>query len=286
MGPMIRIGHLGFITWLLLTVAVGLGCDDGRDRVDSDIESGNDGGGGGGEPEGCISMDILFVIDNSGSMQEEQDNLAQNFPLFIQVLDAYQNPAGDSLDYRVAVTTTDTMGANAGRLVGQSYCDLGEHPWVEGPAADVVEKFCCMAAVGTNGSGEEMPFVAIQEVFGDKAEPGFPNYGFYRAGQQSLLVVVVITDEDDRSLLQPPDVVGFLDELTGGPGKYVVIGIAGPTMCSSAFGQAEQAFKLLQLVELVGTNAVFGDICAGDLWISLESGLDVMESACDEYQGE
>ena len=27
----------------------------------------------------CTKMDILFVIDNSGSMQEEQANLASNF---------------------------------------------------------------------------------------------------------------------------------------------------------------------------------------------------------------
>jgi len=45
-------------------------------------------------------MDILFVIDNSGSMEQEQTNLIANFPNFISVLDA------SGLDYRVAVTTT------------------------------------------------------------------------------------------------------------------------------------------------------------------------------------
>jgi hypothetical protein len=271
-----------------LALAVVAGCGDDRDSRKQDLggDGTGDGGSSGGDPEGCISMDILFVIDNSGSMQEEQDNLATNFPLFIEVLDAYQNPQGDSLDYRVAVTTTDTLGANAGRLVGQSICGLGEHPWVEGPADDVVEKFSCMAAVGITGIGEEMPFVAIEEVFGDKAEPGFPNYGFYRVGEQSLLVIVIITDEDDRSTLQPQDVKEFLDQLSGGPGNYVVIGIGGPSWCSSAFGQAEQAVKIMQLIEMVGSNGVFGDICAGDLWISLEQGLDVMEAACDDYQGE
>ncbi|MBW2276755.1 MAG: VWA domain-containing protein, partial [Deltaproteobacteria bacterium] len=272
---------------LALLLSASLGCDDDRNSRGHDTGSGSgDGGSTNDDPEGCISMDILFVIDNSGSMQEEQSNLATNFPLFIQVLDAYQNPQGDSLDYRVAVATTDTTGTNAGRLVGQSNCDLGEHPWVEGPADDVVEKFSCMANVGITGAGEEMPFVAIEEVFGDKAEPGFPNYGFFRVGQQSLLVLVIITDEDDRSTLQAQDIKDFLDQLSGGPGNYVVIGIGGPSWCSSAFGEAEEAYKIMQLIELVSANGVFGDICAGDLWVSLEQGLAVMEAACDEYQGE
>lgn len=33
-------------------------------------------------------IDILFVIDNSGSMGEEQANLAANFGAFIEVLEA------------------------------------------------------------------------------------------------------------------------------------------------------------------------------------------------------
>ncbi len=44
-------------------------------------------------------MDVLFVIDNSGSMGQEQTNLIANFPQFINVLD------NSGLDYRVAVTT-------------------------------------------------------------------------------------------------------------------------------------------------------------------------------------
>jgi hypothetical protein len=32
-----------------------------------------------GEPRQCNKMDIVFVIDDSGSMSEEQSNLATNF---------------------------------------------------------------------------------------------------------------------------------------------------------------------------------------------------------------
>ncbi len=49
------------------------------------------------------NVDILFVIDNSGSMGEEQANLAANFQAFIQKLEDPDVQA----NYRIAVTTTD-----------------------------------------------------------------------------------------------------------------------------------------------------------------------------------
>ena len=57
-------------------------------------------------------VDVLFVIDNSGSMGEEQANLAMNFGAFIEVLEAYDVEA----NYRVGVTTTDN---------GNPWCPTG-----------------------------------------------------------------------------------------------------------------------------------------------------------------
>ncbi|MCX4244575.1 vWA domain-containing protein [Paraliomyxa miuraensis] len=64
-------------------------------------------------------VDILFVIDNSGSMGEEQATLAQNFASFINVLERPEVEA----NYRIGVTTTDngnpwcgTTGPEAGKL--------------------------------------------------------------------------------------------------------------------------------------------------------------------------
>ena len=48
-------------------------------------------------------VDILFVIDNSGSMAEEQALLSANFAAFIDVLEAPDVKA----NYRIGVTTTD-----------------------------------------------------------------------------------------------------------------------------------------------------------------------------------
>jgi len=48
-------------------------------------------------------VDILFVIDNSGSMAEEQALLAKNFGAFIDALEAPEVAA----NYRIGITTTD-----------------------------------------------------------------------------------------------------------------------------------------------------------------------------------
>jgi hypothetical protein len=78
----------------------GPGDDDDDTLVDARVDAFVPTGDGGGEEEGCAKIDILFVVDNSGSMAQEQANLATNFPQFISVIEA------SGLDYRVAITTT------------------------------------------------------------------------------------------------------------------------------------------------------------------------------------
>ncbi|MBC8070602.1 MAG: VWA domain-containing protein [Deltaproteobacteria bacterium] len=100
---------------LLLVFACG--CSS-RAVDDGDTGTGTDGDTGGdpsapttGDPEPgghgiALSVnrdvDILFVLDNSGSMGEEQALLSHNIPAFIDVLEA-----DAQVNYRIGVTTTD-----------------------------------------------------------------------------------------------------------------------------------------------------------------------------------
>ena len=72
---------------------------DGDEDTDTDADE---------TPPGIVlavnqDVDILFVIDNSGSMGEEQGLLAADFPAFISVLEAEDF----AVNYRIGVTTTD-----------------------------------------------------------------------------------------------------------------------------------------------------------------------------------
>lgn len=51
--------------------------------------------------DGSTKLDMLWVVDNSGSMCQEQATLRNNFELFIEELD------NTNLDFHIAVTTTD-----------------------------------------------------------------------------------------------------------------------------------------------------------------------------------
>ena len=52
----------------------------------SDSDSSTTGFGCGGNKPGCGKVDFLFVIDNSGSMGDNQDNLIASFPGFINTI--------------------------------------------------------------------------------------------------------------------------------------------------------------------------------------------------------
>jgi hypothetical protein len=65
-----------------------------------------------GDPDGvgCNNkIDLLFVIDNSGTMGEEQLNLAKNFPMLIEQLQSLEDVQGNRVgaDVNIMVTTTD-----------------------------------------------------------------------------------------------------------------------------------------------------------------------------------
>ena len=57
----------------------------------------------------CTAIDVVFVIDNSGTMGEEQLNLAANFPLLIDQLQTLTDSAGFPVtpSVNIMVTTTD-----------------------------------------------------------------------------------------------------------------------------------------------------------------------------------
>ncbi len=77
------------------------------DTGNSDGGSADTGVADSGDEAGAFSfvdgndVDVLFVIDNSGSMAEEQALLAKNFAAFLDVLE------GREANYRIGITTTD-----------------------------------------------------------------------------------------------------------------------------------------------------------------------------------
>jgi len=262
--------------------------------------------------EACDKMDILFIVDNSGSMGEEQANLALNFPGFITVLDNFVAENGNPIDYRVAVTSTgvtkswtqetippfppipDSQTGDDGAMLQR--CDMTRR-WVEKSDPTPGTTFACAAELGSNGPNEEMPLEALRKAFDDRIADG-TNVGFLR--EDALLAVVILTDENDCSrqddnftltfaqnlcdTVSPvPPYAEFLDSVTGGAGRWAVAVIAGPGpgSCSSDFGSAEEATRLIEFANLAGDNGVVTSICESDLTIGLQEALMTFEQACN-----
>jgi hypothetical protein len=258
----------------------------------------------------CEKIDLLFVVDNSGSMGEEQDNLALNFPAFIDVIEA------SGLDYRVAVTTTgmdytynqqlpiggtiptSQDGGDNGAMLQPASCTMPQR-WVDATHADPSAAFACAASVGTDGPGDEMPLAAMRAAFDDRMIDG-TNAGFRR--DDALLGIVLLTDENDCSYEQSVTLsfsqtlcesqmeavssyVGFLDTYTGDRGRWATAVIAGPgpDTCTSDFGSADYASRLKEFTTMTGTNAVFSSICDGDLTTGLADALELFSAACDDF---
>lgn len=256
------------------------GAFDNGDSGDSPTETADDS---------CKKMDIVFVVDNSSSMAQEQANLAQNFPKFGAIIDGYKTKGGASLDYRLAVTTTD-LQANKGAFVQKNgnACDAGpDRPWIERGDAKPSDFFACRAQVGTHGSSFEFPLAALNLALTDRIKDGTNasnGGGFLR--DDALLAFVVLTDEDESG--NTPAIEDYppsFDKLKGGErGRWAAAVIAGETACKSKqLGNATEAKKLKQFIGDVGPNGVFSSICEGDLTPGLTKALDTFGKACKAF---
>ena len=168
-----------------------------------------------------VDIDLLFVIDNSGSTRDKQTVFAANFPRFVQALDAF--PQGrPNLHIGVVSSTVDLGVSGIGGCPHPASADNGLlHNTPSGACAapsgrfllDVAEPgggrrtnysgglddaLSCIAQIGDQGCGFEAPLEAMKRAL-DGTRP--ENAGFLRKG--AFLVVVFLVDEDDASIGDP-----------------------------------------------------------------------------------
>lgn len=144
-------------------------------------------------------VDVLWVIDNSGSMGAKQQKVKDNFDAFVAKLTAEDT----DVDYHIGVITTDTYNSSqqAGRL--QNMAGLPE-PWVSSSncgnvaGCDPVARFRLNASVGIQGSGDEKGLLAAMLALSPPlAAPGGHNHGFLR--DDAALFIIILSDEEDSS---------------------------------------------------------------------------------------
>ncbi len=133
-------------------------------------------------------VDILWSVDASGSMSEEQQNLASGAAQFFTTL----NTAG--LDYRLAVNTQG-YDSNSYSCTSLRKTTAGES-FIDSNTPDALEKWRALALPGANDSGTETGFYCTREV---------DLTSFDRPNAKNLVVFVSDEPENETAYSYTPN---------------------------------------------------------------------------------
>lgn len=204
------------------------------------------------------SVDILFVIDNSGSMSSHQSNLSKNINRFIQ---NFVKKSG--LDFHIGVVSTDME--NSGWSKGPCCGTLSGSPaFVERSTPNFDQVLSRNMVLGTDGSAQEESFGPVIAAFTEPNLSG-SNAGFYRP--KAHLAVIFVTDAEDQTRMRVDDFLKFLAALKGNMAKVSVYGVIVPsndTVCDrdEPFATPKRIEELLSKVSNAGSNIM--SLCSPD----------------------
>ncbi|MDZ4676203.1 MAG: hypothetical protein SGI74_01730 [Oligoflexia bacterium] len=224
-------------------------------------------------------LDILWVIDNSGSMSPYQQNLVNNFNSFIA------NFRTKGYDFKISVTTTQAYLANQAHQNNQLIAkfrdgtDQTSHTGIFTilpTTPNMNNVFVVNATQGTSGTGDERAFESFKETLNSPT-----NAGFLRS--QSFLAVIILSDEDDfsgvtrcqgcgasrsysaSSLDSVNSYVSYLDTLTRSTApmrRYNVSNISVTTAsCQQQYASTGSIMGTRYMELTAATDGVSGSLC-------------------------
>lgn len=180
-------------------------------------------------------LDIVWIIDNSGSMADEQDALGANFSAFIDEF------ITKDVDFKMAITTTDVSSSTKkGRMVTGSDVKLTSVKARQNEGL-FKDDFRNLVRVGISGSGDEK---------GLEASEGFMNkYASSFLRPDAYLAVVVLTDEEDQSAKEVKFYTDYLKTFKQEVGLVKVYTIADINKTNSGKGITTGADRYIKASE-------------------------------------
>ena len=149
------------------------------------------------------TVDVLWTIDNSCSMQDEQQALTENFPKFMDYV------LGSGLDYHIGVTSTDLDDpSHKGKLQNGGT----PYKFIDTDTPNAIGVFTSMASMGTTGSGTERGLGGTYNAL-ETYKDTF-NEGFQR--DEAALHTIVLSDEADltqASVITEPEFIKWYDDI-------------------------------------------------------------------------
>ena len=193
--------------------------------------------GGGSRP-----IDILWVIDDSGSMNDDQHRLAQNFETFINQF-AGQN---QSTDFKMAITSA-VPGDRKDYLAGK----ILDHSFLKSDHSGFINAF---------KSGIKVPGAAGTEHGLNANLQYLKNFSsFFRS--DAYLIAIYVSDEDDQSVILPGAASGSDDDVADAYFQ-AISGLKPSPQLFKAFaivttntGTNNDGHRYIKVTELTGGNA-------------------------------
>lgn len=221
-------------------------------------------------------IDVLVVIDNSGSMETEHKNMAQRFGTFLDQL--------NGLNWQVGIVTTDARAsAKDSRIDNRLDGKLLEFKKADGQysgqfmitsAMDLATAkawFSNTIQMETDGSGNEqgvaMTYRAVERAVNGMGDINARNRALIRA--DAALAVLVVTDADETSSTtqdqnRPEFVYNYVR--TSFPSKqfafHSIIVPVGDSECVKVNGNEQHGYAYDAFSKLTG--GVVGTVCASD----------------------
>lgn len=195
-------------------------------------------------------IDVLFIVDDSLSMKDDQDALAANFSAFITAFTRAQ------VDFHLGTVTTDMKkSTRSGRLVS---------PFLTTATPNLDAAFASMVRVGISGSGDERGIAAAHAAL---SEPllSTTNAGFLRPDADMGLVF--LSDENDHS---PETVATFVTFLKGLKADASSMSIAAIVGLQSGLGCNTGSWRYVQVAHAFGPRGLVST-CDPDYASTLEA---------------
>lgn len=193
------------------------------------------------------TVDILWVVDNSGTMREERTELGDKFDQFMSQLESV------GADYHIGIVSTDTTDpTHSGRLQG--------NPLVITPdTQDAKQAFIANVDLPETADRTERGLDAMRMALSDDLLSGY-NKDFMRP--EANLLVIVVSDEDDHSIGPTRYYARWLEHLKGRGEENLVSFSAIVGQRPNGCAGAEKGERYLQVEELTG--GLFYSICEQD----------------------
>lgn len=238
-------------------------------------------------------LDVLVVIDNSGSMANEHKNMASRFGTFLDQL--------NGIDWQVGIVTTDVRAGSStsnGKVTEHVKRDGKLVEFVSAPAVGEGEPtmsgqfvisssmsattarnwFANTIQMATNGSGDEQGVAAsIRTIQRSTASDSISQRNAALFRSDAALAILVVTDADEtnpkgtETQNKPETLINLVKTMWSAKpfSFHSIIVPVGDSVCKGKDGNESYGYNYVSISNLTG--GILGTVCATDYGTQLSA---------------